>query len=278
MALVLARLPHYQTGLMQSDVGRISVLDRPLLIGLDRTWYLKIAFLDNALRKLRGKRKVTPTKVLFDTLSGFGLKADHIVDVGANHGDWTREALQHYPQARVTMFEPQKKLAEYHIDLAGNPKIDLHYCGLGDRDGTQTFTLHDRDDSSSFVYSEEEARDHGYTQIEIDIRKLDTVLKSSAFGAPQIVKIDAEGFDLQVLKGANQTLKTAEVVLVEAAVCNPTYDNTVLEVVKAMDKLGMTLWSITDLNRTPNRKILWLIEAVFVPKGGMLHRAAQTYD
>ena len=31
----------------------------------------------------------------------------HIIDVGANHGKWTRTALRFFPNARYTLVEPQ---------------------------------------------------------------------------------------------------------------------------------------------------------------------------
>lgn len=227
-----------------------------------------IVTLKKFIRNLR--RKKNPTEEMFETLVSLGLDVKHVVNVGANHGNWSREMLSYYPSVSISMFEPQLALAKFHQDLAQNDNIELHYIGLGDRDGVATFRLHNRDDSSSFVYSAEEAGNKGYSQVDVDIRRLDAIMEDSRFERPQIVKIDAEGLDLYVLEGGVSTISNAEVVLVEAAVCNPQYDNTVLKVIEAMDKMGVKLWNITDLNRTPIRRVLWLLEAVFVPKGGCL--------
>lgn len=239
---------------------------------------MTIGFPKNVFKKIKRRKKLNPTREMFETLTSLGFEAKHIVDIGGNHGDWSRDALHYYPNANFTIFEPQLALSEFHRDLAEKSNIQLRYLGLGDLDGTATFTLHDRDDSSSFAYSTDEAETEGFQQIDIDIRRLDSEMESSEFGAPQIVKIDAEGFDLRVIEGAKSTLSTAEVVLVEAAVNNPQFDNTVLKVIDTMDKIGMKLWNITDLNRTPQRKILWLIEAVFVRNGGFIDSCSQNYD
>lgn len=37
---------------------------------------------------------------LFPLIKKFGFDPKHIVDVGANHGSWTREAEQYFPRAR----------------------------------------------------------------------------------------------------------------------------------------------------------------------------------
>lgn len=226
----------------------------------------------------RRKRKSgSPTDQLFRTLRSLGLEPTHIVDVGGNHGNWTRAALAAFPGARVSMFEPQLKLAERHRDLAADDRVAIHYKGLGDFDGLAAFTFHARDESSSFVYSASEAQEQGMVQGEVEICRLDTAMAASAFGSPEIVKIDAEGLDLKVLDGAPVTLSRAQVVLIEATVACPTYPNTAAIIFQTMDALGFRLFDITDLNRSPERGVLWLIEAVFVRKDSALAAAATHY-
>jgi FkbM family methyltransferase len=225
----------------------------------------------------RKRPAVSPTERLFATIKALGLKPTHIVDVGGNHGNWTRAALAAFPEARVSLFEPQQKLAEKHKDLAANDRVSLNYKGLGDFDGVAPFTFHPRDDSSSFVYSSSEATAKGLVQGEVEICRLDTAMEASDFGAPQIVKIDAEGLDLKVLAGAPKTIAEAQVVLIEATVACPEYPNTATIIFRKMDELGFRLFDITDLNRSPEYGILWLIEAVFVRKDTALAAASTNY-
>ena len=225
----------------------------------------------------RKRKSVSPTDRLFVTLKALGVKPTHVVDVGGNHGNWTRAALGAFPDAKVSLFEPQQKLAEKHKDLAANSRVALYYKGLGDFDGTAPFTFHPRDDSSSFVYSASEAAAQGMVQSEVEICRLDTAMAASAFGAPQIVKIDAEGLDLNVLDGAPATIAQAQIVLIEATVACPEYPNTAAIIFQRMDALGFRLFDITDLNRSPVLGVLWLIEAVFVRKDSALAAAATQY-
>lgn len=183
-----------------------------------------------------------------------------------------------FPAASLSIFEPQRRLAEHLADLDANPKVAIHYKGVGDFDGSAPFTLHDRDDSCSFVYGSEDAEARGLPQCEIEICKLDTVMDGNPFGPPEIVKIDAEGLDLKVLEGAAKTLRNTEIVLIEASVSNRDYPNSVLAVAAKMDDLGFRLFDLTDLNRTLNRQLLWLIEGVFVRKDSATDIAAATYN
>lgn len=210
-------------------------------------------------------------------LSQLGLNPGHIVDIGANHGNWSRTALSVFPQARMSLFEPQKRLAPFLKDLAERPDVVIHYKGCGAFDGAAPFTFHDRDDSCSFVYAAEQAQQRGFSQSQIDICRLDTALTGGPFGPAKIVKIDAEGLDLEVLEGATETLRGTEVVLAEASVANPDYPNSVSSVVQKMHSLGFRLFDVTDLNRTPQRQLLWLVEAAFIRVGSAIDTAGSQY-
>jgi FkbM family methyltransferase len=223
------------------------------------------------------KGRPTRTEAFLSLLHGLGFRPSHIVDVGGNHGNWTRAALRAFPDARVTMFEPQTGMAMEHGDLAADPRVKIDYAGLGDLDGTAAFSFHARHDSCSFLYSAEEAARLGMPQETMPIRRLDTAMAASGFGAPQMVKIDAEGLDLKVIAGGPRTIAGAEIVLVEAMVACPTYPNTLPAVIARMDELGFRLFDITDLNRTPERKVLWMIEAVFVRRDVELATKVQAY-
>ena len=200
-----------------------------------------------------------------------GFNAKHIVDVGANHGTWTREALIYFPNAYYTLVEPQKWLQPSFQDLLdANKKISYHAVGAGKESGSFKFTIVDRDDSCSFKYSEEEAKEKGYKQVEIPVVTLNSLLKESNAPIPDIVKIDAEGLDLEVLAGATDLFGKTEVFMVEAGVVNKSVNNSLLEIVKFMDERGYNLFEITDLNRPFKPNVLWLTELAFVKKGGII--------
>ncbi|MDA8587069.1 FkbM family methyltransferase [Rhodobacteraceae bacterium] len=211
-------------------------------------------------------------------MKSLGFRPEHIVDIGANHGKWSRFAADQFPNTQISAFEPQKELASSHIDLDENRNVHLHYKGLGDFDGFAPFTFHEKDDSSSFLYSSDEAASQGFAQSKVEIAKLDSFFANSDLPQPDMIKIDAEGFDLKVLDGGKNTLKNASVVLIEASVANKNYPNTVVEVVTRMESIGFRLFDITDLNRTPQRRLLWLIELVFIKVGSSLDTQGSMYE
>ena len=56
-------------------------------------------------------------KLFFSMLQGRSFAPKHIIDVGANHGEWTRVALKYFPDAYYTLIEPQDHLRAHVADL-----------------------------------------------------------------------------------------------------------------------------------------------------------------
>ena len=207
----------------------------------------------------------------YNTLKQFNFYPKHIVDIGANHGTWTREALKHFPEAYYTLLEPQHWLKDSFQDiLETNPKVRFYPVGAGEQEGSFQFTIVDRDDSCSFRYTEEEAKAAGFEQIEIPVVTLNKLLSNSELPVPDIIKIDAEGLDIEVLKGASNFFGKTEIFMVEAGVVNKLFDNSFLKLINFMDSNGYRLFEITDLNRPFKAQVLWLVELVFVKKNGLI--------
>jgi FkbM family methyltransferase len=216
------------------------------------------------------------TDPFFDCLSRIGFDPKHVVDVGANRGGWTRTALHYFPNAHYSLFEPQAHLLE-SSDLRGKPNVRIHNLGAGPESGVMHLTAHDRDDSWSFALSKQEASDLGRQQFEMSVVALDEFLPQQGLPSPQMLKIDAEGWDLEVLRGAERTVAKADVVLLEAAVMNRLFRNRVQDVVAAMAGRDFVLFDITDLNRTQKHGALWLVELAFVRRNGPLEARIDAY-
>lgn len=204
-------------------------------------------------------------------LESLGFNPKHIVDIGANHGKWTREVLKHFPDAYYTLVEPQYWLKSTIEEILNtNKKINFHGVGVGATAGSFKFTIHDRDDSCSFKYTEEEAHKRGFKQVDLKVVTLNELLAGNKLPTPDIIKIDAEGWDIEVLKGASNFLGKTEIFMVEVSIFNKSYPNTILKMMNFMDEVGYTFFDITCLNRPFEQKVLWLAEIVFVKKNGFL--------
>ena len=130
-----------------------------------------------------------------------------IFDIGAHKGDWTRQALTYYPKATYHLFEPQKQLFEHYSDLEKMPNVHLHQLGISDKKGTSQFTYVERQDSCTFTISARDAISKGYEQEMLQISSVDHFLDENDLQVPNIIKIDAEGYDEFILKGMKKTIQ-----------------------------------------------------------------------
>lgn len=206
--------------------------------------------------------------LFFGLLCRHGFHARCVLDVGANHGHWTRAALRFFPEAEYVLIEPQGQLEAQVADLvAQGVRLRWITAGAGDRAGRLPLTLAPDDTSSNFGMTPEAAAAHGYRQTTVEIRTIDEIIASLGAPPPDIVKIDAEGFDLKALAGASSLIGKTDIFFLEAAVCATGIENTMAEVIGTMAKLGYRMIDITDLNRSPRHGVLWLCELAFMRNG-----------
>src|SRR5487761_103776 len=214
----------------------------------------------------------------FRCLKRLGFAPRHIVDVGANRGVWTRTAIHYFPDALYTLVEPQDYLKTHVADLIKQGcNIRWLNAGVADTPCRLSFAIFYCDDSSTFVLEQDAVTDKQPSQIMVDITTLNEIIAVPGTPMPEMVKIDAEGFDLKVLAGASGLFGKTEIFLVEAVVYGG-HENKLLEVTHRMAAFGYHLFDITDLNRSPKYGNLWVCELAFLRNGSSLLAQIASYE
>jgi FkbM family methyltransferase len=214
----------------------------------------------------------------FPLLKRLGFAPRHVIDVGANKGNWTRTAFRYFPKASYTLIEPQGELRNYVQDLVKQGcRIQWICAGAADKPGLLPFTVVSHDVSSTFAISQGDAEKAGHRQIAIPVRTLDEIVSSSELPMPEMVKIDTEGFDLKVFRGASSLIGKTEIFLMEVNIREP-WENGLAEVIQQMSRSGYRLFDITDLNRSPKFGVLWLMELAFLKDGSRLLDSVTSYE
>jgi FkbM family methyltransferase len=202
----------------------------------------------------------------FSLLQRAGFAPRRILDVGANHGQWTRTAIRFFPAARYVLVEPQGELEADIQDLRRhNHDVRWITGGVSDRPGELLLSITPNNDtSSSFILTAEEAAQFGFPQRRLPVFTINELVRKEFEAAPELVKIDAEGYDLKALAGAGEILGRTEVFFMEAAICATRIENSAFEVIRAMKDAGYMMIDLTDVNRRADSGLLWLCEFVFL--------------
>lgn len=136
-----------------------------------------------------------------------------IFDVGANIGTFTTWMATAFSQAKIYCFEPQRLIFQM---LCGNIAINnfdncyVYNIGLGSentRIEIQEPDYYKREDFGIFSLVEDKIRNKSGTSSVVEIMTIDTFVELYKIPRLDYIKIDAEGMDLDILKGADQTLK-----------------------------------------------------------------------
>jgi FkbM family methyltransferase len=141
-----------------------------------------------------------------------------VVDVGANVGFYTLTAAQEAgATGRVIAFEPNEHAANRlreNIALNGLINVDVVSAALGAQEGKLTFHLAPDSEGSSLYAVESQ---DGPTT-EVIVATLDRYLGSAGVTRVDLLKIDAEGAELDVLRGGVSLLtgEGAPVIIIEA--------------------------------------------------------------
>lgn len=138
-----------------------------------------------------------------------------VFDVGAFRGDFARACLAQWPWAGVESFEP---LAERKGP--GDPRWAWHRCALGAQAGLTTMTRCTFVPSSSVLPMAElhEAAfpyTKGGTEVEVGMARLDEF--AELIREPALLKIDVQGYELEVLRGAGGALSRFHAVVLEVS-------------------------------------------------------------
>jgi FkbM family methyltransferase len=138
------------------------------------------------------------------------------VDVGAYRGEWTRMFRDIFPAARVLMVEAQEPLRAQLAPFAARSggAVEFEIGLLGPADGLK-LAFHEMETGSS-VFAESSSVPRRI--VERESRTLDALLAGRpAYRPLSFLKLDVQGYELQVLEGARETLASTEAVLLEAS-------------------------------------------------------------
>ena len=146
-------------------------------------------------------------KALVDWLTA-SLKADDVFwDVGSNVGAVTLVAARHCRQ--VVAFEPDPRslhLLQAHVARNGLSNVTVVPAALGEARGVAL--LHQAPLSNTGMTTLADDLPNSVSSVQVSVRRADDVFHEMQDLAPTVMKIDVEGREEAVLRGAAELLRT----------------------------------------------------------------------
>lgn len=146
-----------------------------------------------------------------------------VIDVGANRGQFALDALMAVPGVSVISFEPLETAANKYRQVLGHrPDVVLHQVALSDTVGEAELHVAAEDDCSSLLpigqlqesYFPSSGLSHTTT---VAVSTLDTVLVGFDRPGGLLLKLDVQGAELDVLRGATTLLQRVDWVYLEVS-------------------------------------------------------------
>lgn len=139
-------------------------------------------------------------------------KDDNFIDIGSNIGTTTiSAALALGENGKVICFEPHPRIYSYlqeNLRLNKITNVKSYNLALGDNESSLFFSDKFSDDQNEIELTRLEK------SIEVKLVKLDSLTEN--FLNIKLIKIDVEGFEYFVFKGALETLKKTDFILFES--------------------------------------------------------------
>lgn len=159
---------------------------------------------------------------------------DTFVDIGSNLGSYTL-LVGGVCQSTTYSLEPSpetfKRLIK-NVEINNLENIQCLNIGAGDENGSFYMT-NDRGPENHLITDNNVYR----SNIKVKVKKIDDIDFESK---PTFIKIDTEGYEYQVIKGAVNTLESSEMIglLVEINGNNERFNGTNYEILNLLDKMG----------------------------------------
>ena len=191
-----------------------------------------------------------------------GLNPAVALDIGAYVGDWTRSFKRIFPDAKVLMIEPQVSKAGALSRVKSElPEVEMQLALLGPRPETNVGFC--EAETASSVLAETANKRPPTTHM--PMTTLDALTGVGPFAQPDFMKLDVQGYEIEVLRGGTRALESVEAVLMEVNLLR-LYDGAPVfhETAEFMGKLGFQVYDLCSLIRRPYDGAVWQADVIFI--------------
>ncbi|MEX1116979.1 MAG: FkbM family methyltransferase [Akkermansiaceae bacterium] len=189
---------------------------------------------------------------------------DIVLDIGANDGRYATEIRDAGWAGKIVSFEPQPAVFErLKQRMTGDSTWSGHQIGLGNENSSLTLNAYGMDVLSSFL--QKKIDDQEVTKIQVPVKRPEDILDGVLDGRKRpFVKIDTQGFEMEIIRGFGSRAKDIVGWQIELSV-EPLYEGQPMmeEVISIMRANGFSLWRILPGLRDPATLQAFELDGIF---------------
>ncbi len=207
---------------------------------------------------------------LFD----YNYNPSYVIDVGAYVGEWTLKTCKIFPLATFIAVEalPDKKFVLEKTFKNIPVKIYNNLVGDSNKKNVPFYAM----ETGSSVL--EEQTDFERTLVNLDMITLNEIARNEKIQGNILLKLDVQGFELEVLKGATEILDKIEVVCMEMSFLNYIKDAPLAdEVIITMKELGFVIYDITGFMRKSTDNALMQSDFIFIKSDSLIRQKINNF-
>lgn len=199
-----------------------------------------------------------------------GFSPGTVIDIGVGTG--TPELYRAYPRAQYLLVEPLREFEPQLAKLAKKLNAQYVVAAAGERAGSTTIRIRE-DPTNSSILREVDRSDEQAAARTVEVVTVDSLCEEGHLPDPFLIKVDVQGGELGVLKGARQVLSKTELVLLETSLF-PFYEDgpQLFDLQAWMKAAGFVVYDIFGGHCRPYDGALAQIDVAFVRENGQFRR------
>ena len=205
------------------------------------------------------------------SIRGLGFYPRNIYDIGASNGSWTMRVLRVFPESEFLCVEPLENNQPALRELSATFSNVRYWQGcLGSNTGGST--LYADGDGSSLLpghwgnaYGEE---------VEVEVETLENLIRRLSIAPPDLLKLDVQGFELEILKSAGNHIEVIQAIIAETSLFRFQEGMPLCqEIIGFLFDHGFVLYDVLRMGVRPYDQATGQLDLLFVKETHLLRNS-----